>query len=125
MDNNTRTSALDSIPGSTSKGVHNATEFGKPAQGQTSAELHGSGKRDRTGVEGRVVGGAAGAESGVVTGDGSVEAKVRGLGADLEGRAGELKGRKGKSGAQEGGVNWTGAEELLPTSAEEVAAERR
>ncbi|KUI54201.1 hypothetical protein VP1G_01665 [Cytospora mali] len=111
------TGALD-IPGATSGDVYNRTEFGKPVQGQTSSELHGSKKKDRTGFEGRAQPGHA-----LETGDGSVEGKVRGLGADLEGRAGELKGQKGMSGGSEGGVNWQGADEKLPTSAEELAAE--
>lgn len=108
------------MPGSTSQDVYNATEFGKPAQGQTGSEHHGSGKKDSSGLASRVTGGGG---SGVETGDGSVESKVRGLGADLEGRAGDLKGQKGVSGATEGGSNWRGAAELPPTRAEEYAAE--
>lgn len=71
---------------------------------------------------GRVTGGY---QSGGVDaiGDGSVQSKVRGLGADLEGRAGEMKGQKGASGAAEGGSHWTGAEERLPTHADELASE--
>lgn len=105
---------LDFPGAATSGSVHSATEFGKPLDGQTGgAEHHGSRKKDRVAV------GAGGAE----TGDGSVDRKVRGLGADLEGRAGELKGLKGASGAVEGGSDWTGAEERIPTSAEELSAE--
>lgn len=96
------TSALD-MPGSTSQDVHNATQFGKPVQGQTSTEHHGSGKKDSSGVGSRITGGYK--PGGVEIGDGSVQSKVRGLGADLEGRAGELKGQKGVSGAVEGGSN--------------------
>lgn len=118
MESSARTDPLD-FPGATSGDVHSATQFGKPMQGQTSAEQHGSKKKDRSGVEGRATGGYTGVE----TGDGSVDRKVRGLGADLEGRAGDLKGQKGASGAAEGGSNWTGAEEVLPTSAEELASE--
>lgn len=51
-------------------------------------------------------------------------AKAWAVGADLDGRAGELKGQKGASGASEGGVNWHGAESAEPVSAEELAAER-
>lgn len=119
VDSSARIDPLD-MPGSTSGEVHNATQFGKPMQGQTSSEHHGSGKKDSSGLASRVTGGNS---SSAETGDGSVESKVRGLGADLEGRAGELKGHKGASGASEGGVNWTGASELPPTSAEELASE--
>lgn len=55
MESSTRTDPLD-MPGATSGSVHNATEFGKPMQGQTSNELHGTHKKDRTGVEGRITG---------------------------------------------------------------------
>lgn len=101
---------MDSLPGATSATVHNDTQFGKPIGGQTSQEHHGVEKKDRTGL-------------GTVTGDGSVEKKVRGLGTDLEGRAGELKGQKGVSGSSEGGLAWQGADERVPASAEEVASE--
>lgn len=102
------------FPGATSGSVHSDNQFGKPLGGQTSSEHHGgSHKKDRFAT------GGGSAE----TGDGSVDRKVRGLGADLEGRAAELKGQKGASGAAEGGSNWTGAEERIPTSAEELAAE--
>lgn len=107
------------MPGATSGDVYNRTELGRPVQGQTSSELHGSRKKDRVGLEGRVNQPGQSVEGG----DGSVEGKVRGLGADLGGRAGGLKGRKGVSGASEGGVNWPGAEEMPPTTAEELAAE--
>lgn len=102
---------LDTLPGSTSRDVHNATQYGKPAQGQTSAERHHGGS------------GSSGSHSSGKTGDGSVQGKARGLGADLEGRAGEAKGQRGASGAAEGGTNWPAAEERLPTSAEELASE--
>ncbi|ROV98734.1 hypothetical protein VMCG_06703 [Cytospora schulzeri] len=101
------TGAMD-IPGATAGDVYNKTEFGKPVQGQTSSELHG-GKKDRIGFEGRAQPGRS-----LESGDGSVEGK---------GRAGELKGQKGMSGASEGGLNWPGAEEIQPTSSEELAAE--
>lgn len=122
VETTTRTDPLDfGATAATSGTIHNATEFGRPMQGQTSAEQHGSKKKDRTGVEGRITSGNPSAE----TGDGSVESKVRGAGADLEGRAGELKGQKGYSGAAEGGSKVPGAEEALPASAEEVASELR
>ncbi|KAJ0123901.1 hypothetical protein J7T55_012373 [Diaporthe amygdali] len=115
-----RTDALSSLPGATSGSIHNATEFGKPAQGETSAEAHGNQKQSRTGNEGRIQPGQS-----LETGDGSVEGKARAIGADLDGRAGELKGQKGASGASEGGVNWPGAESAEPVGAEELAAERQ
>lgn len=111
------TGALD-MPGATSGDVYNNTEFGKPVQGQTSSELHGSKKKDRIGFEGRAQPGQS-----LEGGDGSVESKVRGVGADLEDRAGILKGHRGVSGASEGGARWPCAEEIPPTTAEELAAE--
>jgi len=42
--------ASSTIPGATSADVH--TGYGHPGSGQTSAELHGGKKRDRTGLEG-------------------------------------------------------------------------
>lgn len=114
------TSALDSLPGATSGSVHNATQFGKPAQGESSAEAHSDKTERRTGLEGHLQSGQS-----ATTGDGSVEDKARAIGVDLEGRAGELKGQKGASGASEGGVNWPGAESVEPVSAEGVASERR
>lgn len=106
------------MPGATSGDVYNKTEFGKPMQGQTGTEQYGSKKKDRTGLEGRVQPGQA-----VETGDGSVEGKVRRLGADLEGDTGRMKGQKGMVGGSEGAVSWRGAEEIPPASAEELAAE--
>lgn len=105
------------MPGVTSGDVYNNTEFGKPIQGQTSSEQHGSKKRDRLGLEGHAQPGQA-----IETGDGSVEGKVRALGADLD-RHIKHKGQMGVSGGHEGGFSWPGAEEVPPTSAEELAAE--
>ncbi|KAG6355358.1 hypothetical protein INS49_003320 [Diaporthe citri] len=116
----TQTDALGSLPGATSGSVHNATQFGKPAQGESSAEAHSDKTERRTGVEGHLQYGQS-----AETGDGSVEGKARAIGADLEGRAGELEGQKGASGAAEGGVNWPGAESAEPVSAEALASERR
>lgn len=115
-----QTDALASLPGATSASVHNATQFGKPAQGESSAEAHSDKTERRTGLEGHLQYGQS-----ATTGDGSVEDKVRAVGADLEGRAGELKGQKGTSGAADGGVNWPGAESAEPASAEALSAERR
>lgn len=112
--------ALDSLPGTTSGTVHNATQFGKPAQGESSAEAHSDKTERRTGLEGHLQPGQS-----ATTGDGSVEDKARATGADLEGRAAELKGQKGASGASEGGANWPGAESAEPVSAEALASERR
>lgn len=42
--------ALGSLPGATSGSVHNATQFGKPAQGESSAEAHSDKTQRRTGV---------------------------------------------------------------------------
>ncbi|KAL1863016.1 hypothetical protein Daus18300_008172 [Diaporthe australafricana] len=118
-DATAQTDALSSLPGATSGSVHNATQFGKPAQGESSAEAHGDQKQAATGTAGRIQPGQS-----METGDGSVEGKARAIGADLDGRAGELKGQKGASGASEGGLNWPGAESAKPVSAEELAAER-
>lgn len=112
--------ALGSLPGATSGTVHNATQFGKPAQGESSAEAHSDKTERRTGLGGHLQPGQS-----ATTGDGSVEEKARATGADLEGRAAELKGQKGASGASEGGVNWPGAESAEPVSAEALASERR
>ncbi|KAH8879565.1 hypothetical protein GQ53DRAFT_620621, partial [Thozetella sp. PMI_491] len=115
----TRASALDSVPGATSRDVHNATEYGRPLQGQTSREtrgVHGGHrKKERSGLHG---GGAH------APGREFVEAKARAGGYDLDGRAAEMKGTKGHSGDVEGGVDWQGAEERVPVRAEELAAER-
>jgi len=112
MDASAGTGALD-MPGATSGEVHNQNQWGNPLPGQTSVEMHGRRKKERSGLEG----------TGAVAGDG-VEDKAREQGLDLEGRAAEMKGRKGASGSEEGGLRWPGAEERLPVSAEEVAAER-
>ncbi|KAJ4386017.1 hypothetical protein N0V93_008908 [Gnomoniopsis smithogilvyi] len=117
-DATVRTDPLD-FPGATSATVYNETKFGKPIHGQTSSELHGSKKRERNGVEGRVTRGYPGVESGY----GSVEHKVRQVGADLEGRAAEMKGQRGYSGATEGGLNVPGAEAAIPVDPEHTAAE--
>jgi hypothetical protein len=115
-----QTDALGSLPGATSASVHNATQFGKPVQGESSAEAHSDKTERRTGLEGHLQYGQP-----ATTGDGSIEEKARATGADLEGRAGELKGQKGASGVVEGGVNWPGAESAEPVSVEELASERR
>ncbi|KAJ4419806.1 hypothetical protein N0V82_004741 [Gnomoniopsis sp. IMI 355080] len=115
-----RTDPLDfGSVAATSGTIYNQTKFGHPVHGQTSSELHGRKKRERNGVEGRVTHGYPGVESG----DGSVESKVRRVGADLEGEAAEMKGKRGYSGAIEGGLNAPGAEETFPVGPEQVASE--
>ncbi|KAI3394535.1 hypothetical protein diail_2584 [Diaporthe ilicicola] len=114
----TTTSALDSLSGATSGSVHNATQIGKPVRDETSRAAHTE-KQARVGIAGRIRPGES-AESG----DGSVQGKARETGADLEGRAGDMKGQRGASGATEGGLNWPGAESAVPVNAESLAAER-
>jgi hypothetical protein len=118
VEPSSRTDALGSVPGATSASVYNDNEFGKPMQGLEQRELHGvhAGKRkkEHSGLEG----------VSASTREETIEGKVRGTGADLEGPAGEMKGKKGWSGSEEGGLQWSGAEEREPVRAEEVAAER-
>ncbi|KAK4103005.1 hypothetical protein N658DRAFT_422906 [Parathielavia hyrcaniae] len=100
-----RTGALD-MPGATSGEIYNAPVYGKPIQGQTSSEQHGSSnKKERSGLEG--VGTTAS------TSEDTVEGRARALGADLP--EGIERGIRGKG---------LGAEETNPASAAEVAAEK-
>ncbi|TPX11392.1 uncharacterized protein E0L32_001210 [Thyridium curvatum] len=108
-----RTSTEALLPGPTSQQIYNETDLGKPIEGQSSAELHGRHKKERSGLE------------GVGASKGGVFDKVRQEGADLEGRAAEIKGQRGASGLTEEGQEWQGADERTPASAEDVAAERR
>ncbi|OLN86529.1 hypothetical protein CCHL11_08519 [Colletotrichum chlorophyti] len=104
IDPSTRTGAHD-FPGATSGDVH--TGLGKPIQGQTSAELHGSnvGRRDKE---------SAGLEGvGASVGDNFRERRLD---------VGVEPGARGKT-LNAGDV--PGAEERTPASAEEVASERR
>ncbi|PMD34056.1 hypothetical protein L207DRAFT_437584 [Hyaloscypha variabilis F] len=73
----TWTSAQDTIGGATSADVH--TGYGHPGIGETSQELHGSGKKERSGLSG-------------VGADQSDRVRDRGLDVDVE------KGSRGKSG---------------------------
>ncbi|KAL2160971.1 hypothetical protein VTH06DRAFT_8683 [Thermothelomyces fergusii] len=103
-----RTGALD-MPGATSGDVHAASAFARPMEGQTSREAHGAhgvGKRkgERSGLEG----------VGATASDETVEGRARALGADLP--EGVERGIRGKG---------PGAEESIPASAAEVAAEKR
>ncbi|KAF9871960.1 hypothetical protein CkaCkLH20_10592 [Colletotrichum karsti] len=104
VDPSSRTAATD-FPGATSADVH--TGLGKPVQGQTSAEMHGSnvGRRNKesAGLEGV---GASGKDN------------FRDRRLDV----GVAPGARGDGGNPE---NITPAENLPPTSAEELASERR
>ncbi|KAK3941986.1 hypothetical protein QBC46DRAFT_363015 [Diplogelasinospora grovesii] len=104
VDPSTRTGALD-MPGSTSQQVYNQTQYGKPVQGETT-------KRERRGLE-RV---------GATKSKETVESTARDLGADLP--EGVERGVRGKTGSEEGGYAWPGAEHQQPATAEDVAAER-
>ncbi|KAI1073530.1 hypothetical protein F5B20DRAFT_501203 [Whalleya microplaca] len=99
-------SASETLGGATSADVH--AGLGKPMQGQEGRELHGAHlgrrKKESAGLEG--VGASVGVDS------------VREKGADLP--EGVYKGGKGGKGS----VDYPGAEERVPVSAEEVAAER-
>lgn len=96
-------SAADTLGGSTSADVH--AGYGKPMQGQTSQEIHGTEKKNRSGLEG--VGASAGVDS------------VRQKGADLpEGVHHGVRG--GKTSA-----DYPAAEEQEPVGAESLAAERK
>ncbi|KAE9379296.1 hypothetical protein N431DRAFT_478347 [Stipitochalara longipes BDJ] len=97
----TWTSAQDTIGGATSADVH--TGYGHPGGGQTSQELHGRRKKERTGLSG-------------VGADQSDPVRERGLDIDVE------KGSRGKSGNDRKDI--LGAEEKIPEGAETVAAER-
>lgn len=110
MDPSLRTSALGDLPGATSGDVHSASTFARPMEGQTSREAHGAhgsgkNKKERSGLEGRGV--------TATTSDETVEGRARALGADLP--EGVERGVRGKG---------PGAEETIPASAAEVAAEK-
>ncbi|KAH6842449.1 hypothetical protein B0I37DRAFT_435936 [Chaetomium sp. MPI-CAGE-AT-0009] len=96
-----RTAALDML-GAASGDVHGASTFARrPVEGQTQRELHGAH--------------AAGKRKGEGSGlEGTVEGRVREAGADLP--EGVERGVRGEG---------PGAEERVPASAGEVAAERR
>jgi hypothetical protein len=114
-----RTGALD-MPGATSGEVYSQSTFARPMQGQTGREAHsqmpgrkgepkmhaGKRKKERSGLEG--VGATAS------TSDETVEGRARALGADLP--EGVERGVRGTGPA---------AEEMIPASAAEVAAEKR
>ena len=100
----TKTSALDSIPGATSGDVHKG--LGHPGQGQTSADKDVSGRSGLMGV------GASGVQSGMGGVDERTDASQRGI---------EKEGSRTKDTVGEFAA---GAEERLPATADEVAAER-
>jgi hypothetical protein len=91
------------MPGATSGDVHSQSTFARPMEGQTATSHR---KKERSGLEG--VGSTAS------TSDETVEGKVRAIGADLP--EGVERGIRGKG---------PGAEETIPASAAEVAAEKR
>ncbi|KAI1505995.1 hypothetical protein F5X99DRAFT_366813 [Biscogniauxia marginata] len=101
------TDPADTLGGATSQDVYQG--LGKPMQGQEGRELHGEHlgrrKKERTGLEG--IGASAGIDS------------VRQKGADLP--DGVYKGVKGGKNS----VDYPGAEERIPVSAEELATERK
>lgn len=97
----TWTSASDTIGGATSAAVHMG--HGHPGSGQTSNELRGDGRKEKSGLAG-------------VGADPTNTYRERGQDIDVE------KGAQGKSGV--GRENIQGAEERWPGSAESVAAER-
>jgi hypothetical protein len=94
----TRTTASSTIPGSTSADVHQG--YGHPGSGMTSSEMHGQGKKERSGLTG------VGA---------NLEDPVRERRFDV----GVEPGSRGKSNPE----NMVGAEERLPTSAEDLGTE--
>jgi hypothetical protein len=91
----------DTITGATSAEVH--TGYGHPGQGQTSQELHGGGKKERSGLTG------VGADQGDAF-------REQGLDRD------HLKGGKAEN-AKDGEEVGVGAQERTPVGAEEVADE--
>ncbi|TKW55310.1 hypothetical protein CTA1_12780 [Colletotrichum tanaceti] len=101
----TYTAAANDFPGATSADVH--TGLGKPAQGQTSAELHGAhpGRRDRE---------SAGLEGVGASGKDNFRERRVDVGVEPDSR-----------GKTENASDVSGAEERLPASAGEVASERR
>ncbi len=79
------------------------TGYGHPGSGQTSNEVHGDGRKEKSGLAG-------------VGADPRDQVRERALDTDAP------AGTRGKSGANRGGI--PGAEERLTESAESVVAER-
>ncbi|RGP65376.1 hypothetical protein FSPOR_7306 [Fusarium sporotrichioides] len=94
--------AAATLGGATSADVH--TGLGKPASGQTSQELHGTEKKNRSGLEG------VGANP---------SNPIHDKGADRD----HPTNYRGKGG--ENALDYAGAEDREPTKAEGVASERR
>lgn len=101
LEEELRTSAEESLLGSTSKDVNRG--IGQPISGQTDSETRGRGANDRSGLEG-------------VGANPNDPIRERALDIDVQ------KGTRGKSGVNR--ENILGAEERLPESAETVASER-
>ncbi|KAG9233449.1 hypothetical protein BJ875DRAFT_464127 [Amylocarpus encephaloides] len=97
----TWTKASDTLGGATSADVHMG--LGHPGQGQSSNELHGTGKKEKSGLAG-------------VGADQSDTVRERGQDIDFP------KGSKGYSGENRQDIQ--GADERVPAGAEEVASER-
>ena len=95
------TSAQDTVGGAISADV--PTGYGHPGSGLTSQELHGTGKKERSGLSG-------------VGADQSDPVRESGLDVDLP------EGTRGKSGVDRQDI--LGADERVPEGAEAVAAER-
>lgn len=95
------TAASETLGGSTSADVHQG--LGHPGSGQTSQELHGTHKKERSGLEG--VGANLVDPQHQMHADRPYETGVRGKSNDTE--------------------NYPGAEDVTPVSAEQVASERR
>ncbi|CAM1501529.1 Fc.00g035130.m01.CDS01 [Cosmosporella sp. VM-42] len=99
-DMENRTSAADTLQGATSGEVYQG--MGRPVDGMSSREMHGGPhKHNRSGLEG------VGANA---------EDPIHKYGFDRDYPIGE----RGKSGDTE---NWPGADERIPTSAEELSHE--
>ncbi|KAI1071515.1 hypothetical protein LB507_004898 [Fusarium sp. FIESC RH6] len=94
--------ASATLGGATSADVH--TGLGKPAAGQTSQELHGTEKKNRSGLEG----------VGANPSD-----PIHAMDADRD----HPTNYRGKGG--ENALDYAGAEDREPAKAEEVASERR
>jgi hypothetical protein len=108
-----RADPLD-FPGATSGDVH--TGLGHPGSGQTSTELHGSGKKERVGLAG------AGAQGGTGLREDGMNREFRELARERGmGEHGPINSRPRDGGA---GGEVEGAENKVPVGAEEVAAER-
>ena len=105
----TSTSAADTLGGATSADVH--TGYGHPGQGMTSNELRHDGKHTASKDGSGLVGTGAGHTSELKTANPRSDERQRALDKDDA-----VPGRPN--------TDMLGAEEMIPVSAEEVAAER-